>query len=335
MCNASPQAHTETMSLLPVLLLLLSVCQRSQPVQGLTAVSRFSQNGLSGSITFNQPTPSSSTTITLNITQLPLDNLPWHVHVFPFRLGSPSPCSSSSVAGHFDPLLASRETDYSARCAGNSSLCEMGDLSGKHGRLTSLNSMQHILWLYFAPAWCVQHHRTICGHTQTRQHSIGVCKHWLSWCYRIWTSSTHRQVTNDWCWWCLHSAMDSPNMTTVYTDLLLSQQFPPHLLRTTLARAHRSSTGPVRSRTISVDGRHIWRVLLNVDITRYIWPERCVEDVPCDQSCNIRIVNVCTRQSSVALVCVWLDRSSYDAVHTMQVQSRLFENWLHDCLWRC
>ena len=143
MSNISPQAHTETMALLPVLILLLfSVCQRSQPVQGLTAVSHFSQNGLSGTITFYQPTPSSNTTITLNLTQLPLQNLPWHVHVFPFRLGSPSPCSSSNVAGHFDPLLASTETDYSARCAGNSSLCEMGDLSGKHGPLTSSNSMQ-------------------------------------------------------------------------------------------------------------------------------------------------------------------------------------------------
>ena len=221
MCNASPQAHTETMSLLPVLLLLLSVCQRSQPVQGLTAVSRFSQNGLSGSITFNQPTPSSSTTITLNITQLPLDNLPWHVHVFPFRLGSPSPCSSSSVAGHFDPLLASRETDYSARCAGNSSLCEMGDLSGKHGRLTSLNSMQqfsdstlHLHGVYSIIGRSVVIHRPdntrlACANIDYPDVTGLITRDILYTPFRS-------NVSGD-----VYIQQYSPNMSTVYTDLLL------------------------------------------------------------------------------------------------------------------
>ena len=123
------------MTLFPVVLVLICVSLGSLPVQGLTAVACFSQNGLAGSITFQQQSLSSPTTITLNFTHLPSGNLPWHVHEFPFRLGSPSPCSSSSVAGHFDPLLANNGSNYSSKCASSPSLCEMGDLSGKHGWL--------------------------------------------------------------------------------------------------------------------------------------------------------------------------------------------------------
>ena len=221
MSYTSPQAHTETMALLPVLILLLfSVCQRSQPVQGLTAVSHFSQNGLSGTITFYQATPSSNTTITLNLTQLPLENLPWHVHVFPFRLGSPSPCSSSNVAGHFDPLLASAETDYSARCAGNSSLCEMGDLSGKHGVLTNLNRVEqfsdstlHLHGVYSIIGRSVVIHRP----DNTRLACANIeYPDVAGFTRNILYSPFRSTVSGD-----VYIQQYSSNMTSVFTDLLL------------------------------------------------------------------------------------------------------------------
>ena len=109
--------------------------------QGLIATAEFSQNGVNGTITFSQDNEHAPTVIQVNV--LGLDSsqsFPWHVHQYPFLLSSPSPCSDSSVGGHYDPLGASSAANYTALCTSNSSLCEVGDLSGKFGDLEGPNS---------------------------------------------------------------------------------------------------------------------------------------------------------------------------------------------------
>ncbi len=103
-------------------------------------MASFRQKGITGTINFSQDSPSSSTLISVSIeglNQLPDEQYPWHIHQYPFFNGDESPCSPSSVGGHYDPLRANENLNYSSDCQQNRSLCEIGDISGKFGKLNS------------------------------------------------------------------------------------------------------------------------------------------------------------------------------------------------------
>jgi len=68
--------------------------------------------------------------------QFPSETFPWHVHNYPFTTRR-DPCSDASVGGHFDPFMTGSLPDYSMLCQRNRSMCEVGDLSGKFGQLSS------------------------------------------------------------------------------------------------------------------------------------------------------------------------------------------------------
>ena len=113
----------------------------------------FSQRNISGNITFSQSTPSSPTIISISLfglDQFVNETYPWHVHEYPFTSALSSPCSSSNVGGHYDPLGANNGISYN--CASDMSLCEIGDLSGKFGPLnsttTTLSLTDNTLSLY-------------------------------------------------------------------------------------------------------------------------------------------------------------------------------------------
>lgn len=104
----------------------------------ISVVTLFSQRNISGNITFSQSTPSSPTIISISLfglDQFVNETYPWHVHEYPFTSALSSPCSSSNVGGHYDPLGANNGISYN--CASDMSLCEIGDLSGKFGPLNS------------------------------------------------------------------------------------------------------------------------------------------------------------------------------------------------------
>lgn len=105
----------------------------------LTAIAKFSQQGVSGTITFTQSNLTSPTFIQVELIGLPnTQTYPWHVHQYPFTGALHSPCSPSSVGGHYDPLGAALQDDYSTICnPDNVTECEIGDLSGKFGGLNS------------------------------------------------------------------------------------------------------------------------------------------------------------------------------------------------------
>ena len=69
--------------------------------------------------------------------------LPWHVHEFPFpHSGKVTPCGAEITGGHFDPLGASQNPDYSTDCSMQTPQnCEVGDLSGKFGAFPSTDPL--------------------------------------------------------------------------------------------------------------------------------------------------------------------------------------------------
>ena len=74
----------------------------------------------------------------MGLNQSQNDQYPWHIHQYPFTNGQESPCSYSSVGGHYDPFKANENSNYISDCQPqNKSLCEVGDLSGKFGKLNS------------------------------------------------------------------------------------------------------------------------------------------------------------------------------------------------------
>ena len=106
-------------------------------IDALTVTTNFNMDGVKGTITFTQQSPTSKTVIIVSLTgldQYPLEQYPWHVHSYPFKI-RPDPCSAVSVGGHFDPYMARSQQNYLTLCANNLSLCEVGDLSGKFGQL--------------------------------------------------------------------------------------------------------------------------------------------------------------------------------------------------------
>ena len=65
---------------------------------------------------------------------------PWHVHQYPYpHDGQPNPCRGDVTGGHYDPTgaVAASAGDYAANCADDPNQCELGDLSGRLGRLSS------------------------------------------------------------------------------------------------------------------------------------------------------------------------------------------------------
>ena len=55
---------------------------------------------------------------------------------YPSSLGQPYPCTYSVAGDLFDPLGVGQLANYTGRCGANQSLCQIGDLTGRHGPLT-------------------------------------------------------------------------------------------------------------------------------------------------------------------------------------------------------
>merc|ERR1719421_288836 len=89
----------------------------------------------SGSMSFYQATVSSPVTITSSLTSLDgaADGNKWHVHRFPTDAagGTDGGCGADVTAGHYNPTFRS---NYATPCIDEFD-CEVGDLSGKFGRL--------------------------------------------------------------------------------------------------------------------------------------------------------------------------------------------------------
>ncbi len=108
----------------------------------ISVVAYFDMNGIQGNITFSQNRRSSNVKVVAMFDGLDQfgedERWGWHVHDCPinFALLEEFPCSTSSVGGHFDPDDRRSNENYTTDCMPETSEeCELGDLSGRFGRL--------------------------------------------------------------------------------------------------------------------------------------------------------------------------------------------------------
>jgi len=97
-----------------------------------TLTAELNQDGISGTVTFTQVEGATSADIAVDITGFTDEQLPvsYHVHTMPIKSG----CGADSTGGHHNPL----GVDNVGCSTSAQDLCEQGDLSGKHGALTTL-----------------------------------------------------------------------------------------------------------------------------------------------------------------------------------------------------
>ncbi len=108
----------------------------------------FDQGGVRGYVQFFQPYRGAPTEIISNLQGLDQfsGSFPWHAHEYPVRnaLLKDFPCSNEEVGGHYDPFGAfNNPEEYNVNCnPNNATSCEVGDFSGKLGRLRNDQQQQ-------------------------------------------------------------------------------------------------------------------------------------------------------------------------------------------------
>ncbi len=108
----------------------------------------FDQGGVRGYVQFYQPTRGAPTEINVNLEGLNQfsGTYPWHAHEYPVRdaLLKDFPCSDLEVGGHYDPTNQfNNPEEYNVNCnVNNATSCEVGDFSGKLGRLRNDQQQQ-------------------------------------------------------------------------------------------------------------------------------------------------------------------------------------------------
>lgn len=116
---------------------------------GKNVVARFDMNGVKGYIQFYQPNAGAPVTITVDLWGLDeyAEAYQWHIHEFPIYYPGLNrfPCSEKYLGGHYDPLGAANDSDYTARCAANPDNCEVGDLSGRLGPIKPKRERQEFV----------------------------------------------------------------------------------------------------------------------------------------------------------------------------------------------
>lgn len=112
-------------------------CSPIRMVKSKTVRAEFSQNNVTGIVTFTQASLWESTNITVDLKNLRQMAGGYHVHKFPVPmryLTSDFPGSADNVAGHFNPynIDTTADPDYPN---GTNDQYELGDISGKFGSL--------------------------------------------------------------------------------------------------------------------------------------------------------------------------------------------------------
>ncbi|TRY87962.1 hypothetical protein DNTS_022779 [Danionella cerebrum] len=95
-----------------------------------------------GQILFSQIFPQGPTILNINFSGLNSKAGGYHIHMLPIK-GSQDPCSDSNIMGHFNPFSINASTP-STQGTGTVDQYEIGDISGKFGDLTGLNSFQNM-----------------------------------------------------------------------------------------------------------------------------------------------------------------------------------------------
>ena len=109
-------------------------------VNGISASAVFNISGVAGSVIFSQRSPAAATIVNVSLSGLQKLAGPYHIHLYPIvnnTMGSYNACLATG--GHLNPFLV----NYTLGACNFSvpTMCEVGDLSGKHGFLVDLNNI--------------------------------------------------------------------------------------------------------------------------------------------------------------------------------------------------
>lgn len=122
-------------------LLVLKLCSGDY----LSVAAYFNHNGIAGNITFSQNDSMSAVIITVNLDGLePEVPYTWDVHQYPFEMGQEDRCSFFVVGSCYDPQHLGQQANYAALCMANASMCKVGDLTGRHGPLSTARTVSVI-----------------------------------------------------------------------------------------------------------------------------------------------------------------------------------------------
>ncbi|XP_064602134.1 uncharacterized protein LOC135468049 [Liolophura sinensis] len=104
-------------------------------------VTEWSSSEVTGSMKFHQAPMCDHSMLMVDVTGLGHIAGGYHVHELPTLKGAQNPCSGASVAGHYNPFHVNISV---SPAPGNGTLdkYEVGDLSGKHGRVTGLQGLK-------------------------------------------------------------------------------------------------------------------------------------------------------------------------------------------------
>lgn len=108
--------------------------------------AHFDMNGIQGTVHFYQRREGAPVHITVRLdglNQFQGERWGWHIHEHPINWGNleRNPCSFENIGDHYDPDNRANVPNYMTVCANDNSLCEVGDLNGRHGRLRSNQSV--------------------------------------------------------------------------------------------------------------------------------------------------------------------------------------------------
>jgi Cu/Zn superoxide dismutase len=111
-------------------------CANLIEVKAMTATALFTVQGVTGHVRFIQPAFNAPTTLAVDLGSLDNRVHSYHVHQLPLRegLALDEVCGPDSTGGHYDPYVTMAVCNTPALTADQ---CEVGDLAGKHGSLST------------------------------------------------------------------------------------------------------------------------------------------------------------------------------------------------------
>ena len=107
----------------------------------MRAQTRFSDKGVSGTITFSQVSPLDFAKISVDLKNLNLQGGGYHVHNWPVPVQTSAGeglCDASDVSGHFNPFNVNVTFGYPLAGTSTPDKYESGDLSGKFGLMVDM-----------------------------------------------------------------------------------------------------------------------------------------------------------------------------------------------------
>ena len=108
----------------------------------MTAAADFNTDNITGKISFKQRSPLDPVEINMNLVNLRSGGGGYHVHKWPVpqRVGMNEPmCDNDHVGGHFNPWNVDMGLTYPTPASTTPEKYEVGDFSGKFGKLSSMN----------------------------------------------------------------------------------------------------------------------------------------------------------------------------------------------------